>query len=81
MVFPCLESTLKTTFSSCKVLANSSNSLLPAFPDQSTNHIALAYRQAIRLVIVKRFYFFFLEFLPFFFSFLVFFYLFFYQSF
>jgi hypothetical protein len=46
-----MQSTLKTTFSSCKVLANSSNSPLPAIPDQSTNHIALAYRQAICLVI------------------------------
>jgi len=54
-----MQSTLKTTFSSCKVLANSSNSPLPAIPNQSTNHIAdstepvevLAYRHAICLVI------------------------------
>jgi hypothetical protein len=49
-----MQSTLKITFSSCKVPANSSNSPLPAIPDQSTNHIALAYRHAICLVISKR---------------------------
>ena len=60
-----MQSNLKTTLSSCKVLANSSNSPLPAIPDQSTNHIAdstepvevLAYRHAICLVISQRIYF------------------------
>ena len=51
-----MQSTLKTTLSSCKVLAYSSNSPLPAIPDQSTNHIALAYQHAICLVIVNRYF-------------------------